>query len=149
MAIFLVYSTSGITSGEKYCRKLKMVAILKIWNIKHNFNLTSDMKRPSQIMSQKFFYGDDVIDDVKGWPQNVPLHWCLGEVSCGSKLHGQSIVNKCKYHNCLSGLYMPKDDLNEWHFSRLQVKSQHHKLTGWAWHLNGNDSANLGIIKMK
>ena len=29
MAIFLVYSTSGITSGEKVCRKLKMVAIEK------------------------------------------------------------------------------------------------------------------------
>ena len=30
MAIFLVYSTSGITSGKKVCRDLKMVAILKI-----------------------------------------------------------------------------------------------------------------------
>ena len=29
-AIFLVYSTSGITSGKKVCRELKMVAILKI-----------------------------------------------------------------------------------------------------------------------
>ena len=30
MAIFLVYSTSGITSGKKVCRVLKIVAILKI-----------------------------------------------------------------------------------------------------------------------
>ena len=30
MAIFLVYSTSGITSGNKVCRELKMAAILKI-----------------------------------------------------------------------------------------------------------------------
>ena len=30
MAIFLVYSLSGITSGKKVCRELKMVAILKI-----------------------------------------------------------------------------------------------------------------------
>ena len=30
MAIFLVYSTSGITSGKKVCRELKMAAILKI-----------------------------------------------------------------------------------------------------------------------
>ena len=29
MAIFLVYSTSDITSGKKNCRKLKMAAILK------------------------------------------------------------------------------------------------------------------------
>ena len=30
MAIFLVYSTSGITPGKKNCRELKMAAILKI-----------------------------------------------------------------------------------------------------------------------
>ena len=30
MAIFLVYSSSGITSGKKVCRELKMAAILKI-----------------------------------------------------------------------------------------------------------------------
>ena len=30
MANFLVYSTSGITSGKKVCRELKMAAILKI-----------------------------------------------------------------------------------------------------------------------
>ena len=30
VAIFLVYSTSGITSGKKVYRKLKMAAILKI-----------------------------------------------------------------------------------------------------------------------
>ena len=30
MAIFLIYSTSGITYGKKICRELKMAAILKI-----------------------------------------------------------------------------------------------------------------------
>ena len=30
MAIFFIYSTSGITSGEKVCHELKMAAILKI-----------------------------------------------------------------------------------------------------------------------
>ena len=30
MAIFMVYSTSGVTSGKKVCRELKMAAILKI-----------------------------------------------------------------------------------------------------------------------
>ena len=43
MAIWLVYSTSG----KKVCRDLKMVAILKIPNIKHSFILTSDLKRSS------------------------------------------------------------------------------------------------------
>ena len=32
MAIFLVYSTSGTTSGKKVCRELKMAAILKMFN---------------------------------------------------------------------------------------------------------------------
>ena len=32
MAIFLVYSTSGISSGKKVYRKLKMAAILKFFN---------------------------------------------------------------------------------------------------------------------
>ena len=30
MAIFMVYSTSAVTSDEKVCRELKMEAILKI-----------------------------------------------------------------------------------------------------------------------
>ena len=30
MAIFLIYSTFGITSGKKVCRELKIAAILKI-----------------------------------------------------------------------------------------------------------------------
>ena len=84
-------------------------------------------------MPKGVFYGDDcddVIDDVTGWPQSFSLYSCLGEVGSGSKLHGQCLVNKCQYHNCLSRLYMPKDDLNELHFSRLQVKGQHRRLTG-------------------
>ena len=42
---------------------------------------------------------------------------------------------------------MPKDDLYEWHFSRLHVKGQHHRLTGWPWYLNGHNSANIGISR--
>ena len=37
MAIFLVYSTSGITSGKKVCRELKMAAISK--NLKYQTQL--------------------------------------------------------------------------------------------------------------
>ena len=55
MAIFLVYSTSSITSGKKVCRELKMATIWKILNNKHSFNFTSDMKRSSQIMPKKVF----------------------------------------------------------------------------------------------
>ena len=42
MAIFLVYSTSGITSSKKVCRKLKMAAILKI--LKYQTQLPFDIR---------------------------------------------------------------------------------------------------------
>ena len=72
MAICLVYSTSGTATGKKVCRELKMAAILKMLNIKHRFNLTSYMKRSSQIMPKSFFHDDDVIHDVTRWPQSRP-----------------------------------------------------------------------------
>ena len=133
MAILLVYSTSGITSGKISLLGSKWRLFWKFWNIKHSFNLTSDMKRSSQIMPKKVFFNVIFIDDVTGWPQSFYLYSCLGKVGSGSKLQGQCL-NKCQYRDCLSRLYMPKDDLNELHFSRLQVKGQHHRLTGWPWH---------------
>ena len=42
MAIFLVYLTSGIISGKKVCRELKMAAILKI--LKYLTQLQSDLR---------------------------------------------------------------------------------------------------------
>ena len=42
MAIFLVYSTSGITSGKKICRELKIAAILNI--LKYQTQLQFDLK---------------------------------------------------------------------------------------------------------
>ena len=42
MAIYLVYSTSGIISGKKVCRELKMAAILKI--LKYLTQLQSDLR---------------------------------------------------------------------------------------------------------
>ena len=70
IAIFLVYSTSGITSGKKFVASSKLRLFWQFWNIKHSFNLTSDMKRSSQIMPKKYFHDNDVIDDVTGWPQS-------------------------------------------------------------------------------
>ena len=55
MAIFLIYSPSGIISGKKSLSGSKWRPFWKFWNIKHSFNLTSDMKRSSQIMPIKFF----------------------------------------------------------------------------------------------
>ena len=66
-----------------------------------------------KLYQKKFFHGDGITDDFTGWPQSFPLYSCLGDVGSGSKLQGQYLVNKCKYHNYLSRLYMPKHDLNE------------------------------------
>ena len=73
MAIFLVYSTSGIISGKNIVASSKWRPFWKFWNIKHSFNLTTDMKRSSQIMQIKYFLDDDVIDGVTGWPQSRPF----------------------------------------------------------------------------
>ena len=81
-------------------------------------------------MQKKYFHDDDVIEDVPGWPQSLSQYSCLGEVGSGSKVQRQCLVNKCQCRNCPSMLYMPKEALNELHFLRLQVKDQHHRLTG-------------------
>ena len=46
------------------------------------------MKRSSQFMPKKGFYGGDVIDNVTGWPQSFSMYSCLGEVGSRSKLQG-------------------------------------------------------------
>ena len=94
MAIFMVYSTSGITSGKKVCRELKMAAILKvlIYQTQLQFDLRYEKIVPNYA-KKSFFHGDYVIDDVTGWPQSFPLYSCLGEVGSGSKLQGQCLVN--------------------------------------------------------
>ena len=68
-----------------------------------------------------YFLGDYVVDDVTGLPQNFHLYSCLGEVGSANKLQGQCLVNKRKYHDCLCGLYMPKDAPNE-HFRDCRSK---------------------------
>ena len=108
MAIFLVYSTSGITSGKMFVASSKWRSFRKFRNIRHSFNLTSDVKKIIPNYAKKIFNGDDVIDDVTGWPQSFSLYSSLGEVDFRSKLQGQCLVSKCRYHNCLSRLYMPK-----------------------------------------
>ena len=97
MAIFLVYSISGITSGKKNCRaqngshfeNFEILNTASIW--------PQIWKDRPKLCKKKVFYGDDVIDDVTGWPQSFSLYSCLGEVGSGSKLQGQCLVDKCQY----------------------------------------------------
>ena len=73
MAIFMTSSTSGITSGEKVCRELKMAAIYKI--SKYKTQLQFDLryeKIVSNYANKSIFHDDDVIDDVTGWPRIRP-----------------------------------------------------------------------------
>ena len=56
MTIVLVYSPSGITSGKKFVASSKWRPFWKFWNMKHSFNLTSDMKKSSQTMSKKSIF---------------------------------------------------------------------------------------------
>ena len=49
-------SLSGITSGLKDRPNLKMAAILKIFKLHYSFILTSDMKRPLQIVQEKLVF---------------------------------------------------------------------------------------------
>ena len=73
MAIFPVYSTSGITSGKKVCRELKLAAILKI--LKYLTQLQFDFRYEKIVPNyakKKYFHDDDVIDGVTGWPQSRP-----------------------------------------------------------------------------
>ena len=55
MAILLVYSTLGITSGKNVCCDLKMVAILRI--LKYYTQLQFDLRyeKIAQIMPEKYF----------------------------------------------------------------------------------------------
>ena len=76
MAFFLVYSTSGITSGEKNCRaqngghfeNFEILNTASIW--------PQIWKDRPKLCQKKFFYGDDVIDDVKGSPKSFSLYSC-------------------------------------------------------------------------
>ena len=66
MAIVLVYSTSGITYGKKFCRGLKMAAFFKknwYWT-QLQFHLRYGKIVPNYA-NKSFFHGDDVIDDLK------------------------------------------------------------------------------------
>ena len=68
MAIFLVDSPSGITSGKKVCRELKIVAIFKIFKYLTYLQFDLRYEKSSQIMPKKYFHDDD----VTGWPQSRP-----------------------------------------------------------------------------
>ena len=56
MAIFLVYSISGITSGKKVCRELKMAAILKIFKILNTASIWPQIWKNRPKLRQKSIF---------------------------------------------------------------------------------------------
>ena len=84
MAILLAYSNSCITSGKEVCNN--KMPFEKCQNIKHSFNLTSDVRRYSHVMPKKILHDDDVINEVIGWPEICTLYSCSGEFGSVSKV---------------------------------------------------------------
>ena len=71
MAIFVAYSTSGVTSDKKsspraqnggHFENAKMLSTASIWHQK--------WKDHPKLYKKKYFHGDDVIDDVTECPQS-------------------------------------------------------------------------------
>ena len=93
-----------------------MAAILKISKCipQLKVDIRYEKSVPNYIYEKKvFFYDDDVIDDVTGWPGSLHLYSCVGEVGSWNKQQGQYLVNRCEYRYRLCKLYMPKEDLNK------------------------------------
>ena len=74
MATFLVYSTSGITSGKKSLSRAQNESRFEFvfWNIKHSFNWPEIWKDHPKLCQKGIFHDDDIIDDVTGWPKIRP-----------------------------------------------------------------------------
>ena len=106
MAIFLVYSTSGITFGKLNLSRAQNGGPFENFEISNTASIWPQIWTDRPKLCQGSFYGDDVIDDITGWPQSFSLYSCLGEVDSGSLLQGQCLEIKCQYHNCLSRWYM-------------------------------------------
>ena len=67
MPIFVEYSISGINSGKKILRNLKMAVTLE--KAKYKTQLQFD-RRNEKLCKKKYFHCDDVIDDVTQRPQS-------------------------------------------------------------------------------
>ena len=82
---------------KKFVASSKWRPFWKMWNFRHSFKLTSDMKRSPPIMPNKYFSWWRRLRWRHGWPRSYPLYPCLGEVGSGSKLQRQCLVNRCEY----------------------------------------------------
>ena len=81
MAIFLVYSTSGITSGKISLSSSKWRPFWKFWNVKHSFNLTSNMKKsvPNYATKKFFMVMTSSMTSQGGLKVSLYIHHSIGD----------------------------------------------------------------------
>ena len=109
MAIFLVYSTSGITFGKKSLSWAQNGGHFENFEILNTASIWPQIWKDRPKLCQKKFFMVMTSSMTSQCGLKVSLLYsCLGEVGTGSKLQGQCLVSKCQYHNCLSRLCMPK-----------------------------------------
>ena len=73
MVIFLVYSTSCITSGKKSLSRAQNGGHFKNFIILITASIWPQIwKDRPKLCEKKYFHDDDVIDGVTGWPQSRP-----------------------------------------------------------------------------
>ena len=73
MAIFLVYSTSGITSGKKSLSRAQNGGHFENFEILNTASIWPQIwKDRPKLCKIKYFHNDDVIDGVTGLPQSRP-----------------------------------------------------------------------------
>ena len=73
MAIFLVYSPSGITSGIKSLSRAQNGGHFENFEISKTASIWHRMwKYRPKLCPKKYFHDDDVINDVTRWPQSRP-----------------------------------------------------------------------------
>ena len=71
MAILLVYSTPGITSGKKSFSRAQNGGHFENFEILNTASIRPQIwKDRSKLCQKKYFHDDDVIDGVTGWPQS-------------------------------------------------------------------------------
>ena len=94
---------------KKVCRNLKMTTFLNMSKYYPQYEV--DIRYEMIVLNYaraKYFDGDDVIDDVTGWPENCSSYSCLGKVDSWSKLQGQYLAIVFLCYTCIKNISINK-----------------------------------------
>ena len=102
MAIFLVYSTSGITSCKKSLSRTQKSDHFENFEILNTASIWPQIwKDRPRLCQKKHFHDDDAIDDVTGWPQSRPsifLYKWNDNIFHDNQTTSKDIINKLPVH---------------------------------------------------